>query len=428
MQMRVRRLRLDWLHGWRLWVGVGIVVTALALLIAQDQETLAIESPVAATDGRFADYVSSLVGAKVEVGDSYTVLRNGDEVFAAMLDAVKRARSRISFESFIYEDGAIGDRFTNEFASAAGRGVVVRIVLDAFGSKLSTKTQARLREAGVTFVWFNAFRPWTVENTNYRTHRKIMVIDGRVAFTGGLGIADHWLGHAQDPDHWRDTQFKVVGPSVRALESAFYENWLEAGGGSVPQLDPEEQAQRAGSRSIVVWSNPTAGVSNIKLLYMLSIAGARREIDLQSPYVVLDESTRGVLDAARRRGVRVRILTEGDDTDAKPVKYASRYDYQGLLDAGYEIYEYQPTMMHAKTMTVDGVWSVIGSGNFDNRSLELNDEITMAVADRDLAAYIKRDFTEDLTKSTRLDAETWRHRSPLQKSRAFFWSFFGEVF
>jgi cardiolipin synthase len=426
MQMRVRRLA--YLRGWPLWVGVGIVVTSIALLVAQDQETVKVESPVAAADTRFPDYVSSLVGAKLEAGDRYTVLRNGDEVFPAMLAAVAGAKSRISFESFIYEDGAIGDQFTAAFVAAARRGVTVRVVLDAFGSKLATKTQDRLREAGVTFVWFNAFRPWTIENTNYRTHRKVLVVDGDVAFTGGIGIADHWMGRAQDPDHWRDSQFEVAGPTVRALEASFYENWLEAGGGSVPQLDSESPAQRAGSRSIVVWSNPTAGVSNVKLLYLLSIAAARREIDLQSPYVILDESTRGGLDSARRRGVRVRILTESDRTDAKPVKYASRYDYQGLLDAGYEIYEYQPTMMHAKTLTVDGVWSLIGSANFDNRSLELNDEITVAVADRDLAARIRRDFEDDLIKATRLDKETWARRSPLQKSRALFWSFFGELF
>jgi cardiolipin synthase A/B len=416
------------LRGWRLAVLLGIAITSVVLLIAQDQDTLRVESPVAAGDDHFPHYVASLVGGPVEVGDRYEVLRNGDGTFAPMLEAIRRATARISFESFIYEDGEIGDPFTRELAAAARRGVTVRIVLDRLGGELSRKSQEALTDAGVAIVWFNPLRPWTIEETNYRTHRKVLVVDGHIAFTGGIGLADHWLGHAQDPEHWRDTHFSVVGPSVRALEAAFWENWLEAGGRSAPALDPEQPPQGTGARSVVIWSNPTGGVSNVKLMYLLSIASARSQIDIQSPYFVLDESTRWTLDDARRRGVRVRILTDGEITDAKPVKYASRQGYQRLLDAGYEIYEYEPTMMHVKAMIVDGLWSVIGSANFDNRSFELNDEVTIGVADRDLAAALTRDFEDDLRKSTQLDTATWRDRSMLQKSRELFWSFFGEVF
>jgi cardiolipin synthase len=256
----------------------------------------------------------------------------------------------------------------------------------------------------------------------------VLAADGQVAFTGGMGLADHWLGHAQSPDHWRDTQFKVTGPAVRALEASFYENWLEAGGGLAPVLDAELPPQSTGARSIVVWSNPTGGASNVKLLYLLSIAGARKQIDVQSPYFVLDESTRWSFDEARKRGVRVRILTDGDVTDAKPVKDASREGYQQLLDAGYDIYEYQPTMMHVKAMIVDGIWSVIGTANFDNRSFELNDELTVAVSDRELAAALTRDFEADITRSKKLDAVSWRGRPLWQKARELFWAQFGEVF
>lgn len=415
------------LRGWKRWVFFAVVVTATLLLIAQDQETLRVDSPVAATDPRFADYVASLVGAPLNHGE-YTPLRNGDEVFPAMLDTIRRARERISLESFIYEDGEVGDRFTRELADAARRGVTVRVVLDAYGSSLSRQSREQLESAGVSFVWFNPVRPWTIEEANYRTHRKILVADGDVAFTGGIGIADHWQGRAEHPEHWRDTQFKVTGASVRALESAFYENWLESGGGSVPALDPAEQTPPGSARSVIVWSNPTAGASNVKLLYLLSIAGARRTIDIQSPYVILDESTRWALDRARERGVRIRLLTEGDLTDAKPVKYASRHDYQGLLDSGFEIYEFAPTMMHVKAMVVDGTWSVIGSANFDNRSFELNDELTAGVADKTLAAHLTSDFEKDASRSKKLDAASWRERSVLQKAREYFWSFFGEIF
>lgn len=204
-----------WLRGWRFWVLVGLGITGLLLLIAQDQETLQVESPVSAADQRFPDYLASLLGAPVEPGDKYTVLRNGDEVFPPMLDAIRNAQRRISFESFIYEDGIVGDHFTVELVAAARRGVTVRIVLDAVGGELSQESQHKLTQAGVNVRWFNPIRPWSIEETNYRTHRKVLVVDGDVAFTGGIGLADHWAGNAEDKDHWRDTQFRVTGPAVR---------------------------------------------------------------------------------------------------------------------------------------------------------------------------------------------------------------------
>jgi cardiolipin synthase len=416
------------MRGWRLAVLLGVALTGLLLLIAQDQETLQIESPVAASDARFAEYLASLVGAAVEPGDEYRVLRNGDEVFPPMLDAIRKAERRISFESFIYEDGVVGDQFTRELGAAAQRGVTVRVVLDAIGGELSAASQDTLTTAGVSIRWFNPVRPWSLEETNYRTHRKVLVVDGSVAFTGGIGLSDHWLGRAQDKDHWRDSQFMVTGPAVRALEASFYENWLEAGGRSVPALDPERPPRGTGARSVVVWSNPTGGASNVKLLYLLSIAAARERIDIQSPYFILDESSRWALSEARKRGVRVRVVTDGEITDSMPVKYSSREGYQQLLDWGVEIYEYQPTMMHVKAMMIDGVWSVIGSANFDNRSFELNDELTVGVAGTGLAAALTRDFEADMARSARLDAATWGRRSLLEKSREAFWAMFGELF
>ena len=416
------------LRGWRLAILTGIAVVAVLLMLAQDQDTLTVQSPVGATDQRFADYVASLTGAPVEPGDRYTVLRNGDEVFPAMLEAIRQATRRISFESFIYEDGVVGDQFTRELAAAAQRGVTVRVVLDAFGATLSAESQEQLRQAGVQLVWFNELRPWTIEEANYRTHRKVLAVDGEVAFTGGVGLADHWLGNAQSPEHWRDTQFKVTGPAVRALEASFYENWIESGGMSAPALDPEQPSTGTGAKSVVVWSNYTGGASNVKLLYLLSIAGARRTIDIQSPYFILDESTRWSIREARRRGVRIRVLTDGDITDAQPVKDASREGYQQLLDWGVELYEYQPTMMHVKAMVVDGVWTVIGSANFDNRSFELNDEVSVAVYDAELAAAVTRDFEADRQRSVQLDPATWADRSLWQKTRELFWAQYSELF
>jgi cardiolipin synthase len=413
---------------WPYRVLAGVVIVAVLLLIAQDQDTLFVESPVVASDPRFADYVASLVGAAVEPGDVYTVLRNGD-AFPPMLDAIEKARRRINFETYVFKDEEIGERFLQALERAAGRGVTVRMVLDPIGSVLSDDNQQRLEKAGVKVEWFNPLRFWTLEETNYRTHRKVLVVDGTLAFTGGMGVADQWLGNAQDPDHWRDTQFQITGPAVRALEASFYENWIESGGRSAPALDPESQPQSTGARSVVLWSNPTAGASNVKLLYLLAIGAARKTLDIQSPYITLDESTRWSIAEARKRGVRVRILSEGEITDAMPVKHASREGYQDLLDQGVEIYEYQPTMMHTKAVMVDDAFSVIGSANFGNRSFELNDELTVAVFDPELARTLVADFEKDMQVSKKLDAATWKdQRSIFGKAQEQFWAMFGEIF
>lgn len=414
---------------WPFRVAIAVGVVAVLLLIAQDQETLHVDSPVAASDPGFPDYLASLVGSAVEQGDTYTVLRNGDETFPAMLAEIARARTRISFETYVFEDSEIGKQFALALEAAARRGVTVRVLLDSVGAAMSQALEDSLTAAGVKIEWFNPVRFWTLEETNYRTHRKVVIVDGEVAFTGGMGIDDQWLGHAQDREHWRDTQFKVVGPSVRALESSFYENWIESGGRSAPALDLDPPARANGAKSVVLWSNPSGGLSNIKMLYVLALAAARQSIDIQSPYITLDETTRWTINEARRRGVRVRLLTEGEITDAMPVKHASRYGYQDLLDAGVEIFEYQPTMMHTKAMVIDGIVSLIGSANFGNRSFELNDEITVAVQDRELAAAILRDFEADLTRSTRLDVSTWKdQRSVIGKAQELFWSYFSEIF
>ena len=428
-------MRNRWNDTWKkhsrpiLAVGLSVGLVALLLFIAQDPEALRVESPVAAADPRFPDYLASLVGAPVEKGDVYTVLHNGDETYPAQLAAIEKAKSRINFETYVYKDGEIGDRFVDALARAAERGVTVRVIVDPIGSKMKQENRDRLAKAGAKVSDFNPIGFFTVEALNYRTHRKTLVIDGDVAFTGGMGVADQWLGHAQDKEHWRDTHFQITGPAVRALEGSFYENWIETGGLSAPALDPEMTPRQTGARSVVVWSNPMSGASNIKLMYLLAIGAARKSIDIQSPYITLDSSTEWSLEQARQRGVRIRMLAEGDVTDAMPVKHASRYRYQGLLDQGIEIAEYQPTMMHTKTFMVDGVFSIIGSANFGNRSFELNDELAIGVTDPALAMALTKDFDADLKLSKMLEKETWKkQRSFDGKLNEWFWSFFGEIF
>jgi cardiolipin synthase len=408
---------------------VGALIVSVGLLLAQDQTTLQVKSEIAAEDPRDPSYVAALVGAALTRGNRYEVLTNGDQIFPAMLKAIDKAQRRVSFETYVYDTGELANRFTDALERAAARGVSVIAVVDGVGAaSMDREHVRRLERAGARVLTFNPTRFYTPENLNFRTHRKILVVDGAVGFTGGAGVADQWLGNAEDKKHWRDTQVRIEGPIVRLLEAAFYENALESRGPIVPVLDDAPTPLHEDGASLLVRSSPSSGTSDLKRLYLQAIASARRTIDLTTPYFVTDESSMWSLQDARRRGVCVRVLVEGDITDAMPVKYASRETYDTLLSMGIEIYEYRPTMMHTKTFVVDGVLSVFGSANFDNRSLELNDELNVAVWSRDLGARFVQDFEQDLRASTKLELETWRRRSLLQKSREHFWSYFGEVF
>ncbi len=405
-------------------------VAAAGLMLVQDQETIRLRTAIGAEEPHIADYLAVLVGSDLTRGNHYDVLANGDQIFPAMLQAIDAAKRRISFETYIYDAGEIANQFTDALERAARRGVRVRLLTDAVGASTMDATHARrLRDAGCELRRFNVTKWYSILEVNYRTHRKILVVDGDVGFTGGVGVADHWMGDAQDHDHWRDTQVRLRGPVVRLLEGAFYENFAESGDPVSPELDlvvpPVLDAEGS---SLLVTSSYSGGSNVLKRLYLLTIACSRRTLEITSPYFVTDESTMSAIEDAVRRGVRIRILVEGDITDAMPVKYASRQMYERLLGLGVEIYEYQPTMMHAKVVVVDRTLSMFGSANFDNRSLELNDEINVAVVSRELAARFLRDFEADLRRSRRLELAAWQHRSLLEKSREHFWSYFGEVF
>ncbi|MGH9371934.1 MAG: phospholipase D-like domain-containing protein, partial [Vicinamibacterales bacterium] len=320
-------------------------------------------------------------------------------------------------------------QFTAALERAARRGLKVNIVVDAVGaSSMAREHVDRLRAAGCHVAQFNTPAWYSLEELNYRTHRKILVVDGEEAFTGGVGVADHWLGNADSKEHWRDTQVRIRGPIVRMIEAAFYENFLEADGPEPPVLDPAPPPAEADGAALVVRSSPSGGSNDLKKLYLLGLAAAKRTVDVTTPYFMTDESTMWALEDAVRRGVKIRIVLEGDITDAMPVKYASRHSYERLLRQGIELYEYQPTMMHAKVLVVDGIWSMFGSANFDNRSLELNDEMNVAVSSRDLASRFLHDFDDDLKRSRPITLEQWRQRPMVDKTRERFWATFGEVF
>ena len=322
---------------------VAAIVIATGLAIAQDQETVELRSAVAVDDAGAADYLSALVAADLVTGNAYDVLDNGDHVFPAMLEAIDSARERVSFETYVYEKGEVADWFTAALERAAQRGVDVRVIVDSVGaSKMEDGHIERLRAAGCHVVSFNPSHWYRLEELNYRTHRKILVVDGTVGFTGGVGVADFWIGNAQDANHWRDTHVRMRGPIVRLLEAAFYENFIEGEMTVTPTLSDPVTVEGSDDRSMLVRSAPSGGATDLKRLYLLAIAMARRSVEITSPYFLTDESTMWAFEDAVRRGVKLRILVESDITDQKAVKYASREAYEKLLELGIEIHEYTP--------------------------------------------------------------------------------------
>jgi cardiolipin synthase len=410
-------------------VVIVLIIVGMGLVIAQDQETLRVRTSLAATAPEYPSYLAKLSGHALTAGDRYTVLTNGDQAFPAMLAAIHEARHRVAFEGYIYNSASdIARQFTDAFVAAAGRGVDVRLVFDSLGAQVSKADIEELQKAGCHLGWYNKVRSRAIEEVNYRTHRKALIVDGEVAFVGGIGIDDQWAASKDKKPRWRDTHVKVVGPAATDVEAAFNENWIETGGVVEPDVVPHDPNPRGPASSIVIWSSPEGGTNALKLSYLLLLAAARQSIDIQSPYLITDASTEWSLTEARKRGVRVRMLVEGDVTDAKPVKFASRAEYGRLMQRGIEISEYQPSMMHAKAVTIDDTVSIVGSANFDNRSFELNDELNVVVFDRGVAKRLREDFERDLGQARRLDLQSWRSRPLHIRAREKVWSLFDEIF
>jgi cardiolipin synthase len=375
-----------------------------------------VEHPIAhrydTRDPRFQRTMSHLLGPPVVPGNRVTTLLNGDKAFPAMLDAIKSARHSITLEAYIFWPGKMGTTFAEALVERARAGVATHLILDGLGSqKLDDELIEGMRRAGVQVVIFRPLRWYTLDRVNHRTHRKLLVVDGRVGFTGGLGIADLYQGHAQDKDHWRDGQFRVEGPAVGQLQGAFLDNWIETGGALLHGTDYFPPLDSAGSAwAQAVHSSPGGGTESLRLMYLLAIASASRTIRIANPYFVPNTLAVEMLVAARRRGVNVEVLVPGPITDAGLVRRASRRKWGPLLEAGVSIYEYQPTMYHNKLIVVDDYWVSVGSTNFDNRSFRLNDEANLNVFDEAFAREQTEVFAQDRARSREVTLEEWRGR------------------
>jgi cardiolipin synthase len=346
-------------------------------------------------------------------GNRVSLLQNGVGIFPAMLEAIARARTSVHMEMYIFWSDDVGRRFRDALAERAGQGVEVRLLLDGVGSaKLTESDVESLRRAGCRVEFFRPIRPWMLDVINRRTHRRILVVDGKLGFTGGVGIADVWDGNADSPDHWRDTMARIEGPAVAQMQSAFEDNWSEVTGDLLVGEEYFPELPAAGNvLASVVPSNPRPSSSASQTLYSVAISAAERTISLSNSYFVPNDDSVSLLLAASKRGVSVRILIPGKINDVPVTKASARSRFGELLRAGAKIYEYQPTMMHAKTMIVDGVFATVGSTNFDNRSFRYNDEIDLEIYDEDVAGRLEQMFETDLTRSRPYTYERWANRT-----------------
>jgi len=371
-------------------------------------------------EASFLRAAESLTGAPVSYGNDAELLINGDEIFPAYLDSIRRAEETVNLLTYAYWRGDIAIEVADTLCEKASAGVECNVILDAVGAaKMDRKLIHKMRDSGVQVCFFRPPKPYAVKRLQHRTHRKLLIVDGTTGFTGGVGIAEEWTGDAQDPEHWRDSHVRVRGPVVRGLQGAFAENWLEctgdvlAGDRYLPQIDELED----GGPMQVTRSSATIGDTNAEALIYLALAAAKRSIELTSAYFVPRPAFTEALVEASERGVELRILVPGSHIDKEFVRTAGRAAYDTLIGAGIEIYEYCPTMLHAKTLTVDGIWSSVGSVNFDNRSFQLHDEVTLCVQSEAFAGKLHETFERDLESSERIEPGAWADRSVAQRAR-----------
>ncbi len=371
---------------------------------------------LASSDRQLKTSMGALFGSNYIPGNKVETLVNGNQIFPSMLGAIREARQTISFETYIYWRGDIAVKFADALSAKAREGLSVKVLLDWVGSlPMDEALIKRMQDSGVEVVRFRPVTWYTLDRINNRTHRKLLVVDGRVGFTGGVGIADEWNGDARSPNEWRDNHYRVEGPAVAEFQAAFAEHWIEATGELLlgdryfPDIVP------TGERAAQVVVSSTHQRNVMHLMLMTALASAKKTIRIATPYFVPDELTRQQLLEARKRGVDIQIIVPGPQTDARIVRKASRHLWGDLLEAGVKISEYQPTFFHCKLVVVDDVWASVGSTNIDDRALRLNDEANVNLFDQDFARAQTTIFDKDAAASRPYTFSEWQNRSANEK-------------
>jgi cardiolipin synthase len=404
---------------------IAIAFLALMLVLALFEPGLPYKinttSSLPPDSADFQRVLAALTDAQVHDSNRVEVLTDGGCFYEAELAAIRQAKHSINLEAYIFQKGEIARRFVTALSERARNGLRVNLVIDAIGSFATWQGfYQELLDAGGRVSWYHPIRWYMLPRINNRTHRELIIIDGEVGFLGGAGIADHWYKGKHRHPRWRDTMFRIEGPAVTALQSTFAENWLESSGelltdpGYFPYCD-------AGGDTVamVINSSPTVGASTrARMLYQALLAAAQKSIHITTPYFLPDKSARDeMIRAMKERGVNLQIVTPGSHSDHLLTRTSSRRLYGKLLRNGAHIFEYQPAMIHTKTMIIDGLWSVVGSTNFDNRSFGLNDEVNLAARDEKLATRLEEDFARDISDSREVTYEAWRRRSILERSQ-----------
>ena len=399
-----------------------VVLLIVNLAIGEKKVEYQIDAFYPVEDPQFVHVMGALLGPPVVPGNRYEALVNGDRIFEAMLTAIGAAEHSITFETYIYWSGRIGDAFADALSARARAGVKVHVLLDWVGSgRMEDRLLDELRTSGVQIERYHPPTWFGLGRLNNRTHRKLLIVDGKVGFTGGVGIADQWTGDAQDAEHWRDTHFRFDGPVVAQAQAAFMDNWMKTTGvvfhgtDYFPRTEPLDDPGAADDRESrgiaqMFSGSPNEGSGSMELMYLLAIQSAVRTIELSSSYFVPDDSAVRELVEATRRGVSVRIIVPGAHIDTELVRKASKHKWGPLLQAGVAIHEYRPTMFHVKVMIVDDYLVSVGSTNFDDRSFHLNDESNLNIYDRTFARRQVALFEDDLTKATRITYDAWKRR------------------
>lgn len=372
--------------------------------------------------GELGSLMPSLVGltqSSLEEGNAVRILQNGDGLFPLLFRDIAAAKESVHLESYIWYDGQLTRQLIPLLAQKARQGVEVRVLVDASGGKqLKGDRKKMLEDAGVKVAHFHPLRISNLGRLNNRDHRKLVILDGRVAYTGGFGFADEWTGNAQDKKHYRDTALRIEGPVVHRLQAAFSENWIEETG----EIPADEKffphvAPSGTTPAHVAYTSPTGSMSSVQILYYLAIKAARREIIIQNPYLLPDSAAIEALEEAVDRGVVVKIMVPSDDaTDNAIVQHASHHHFGTLLKRGVKIWEYERTLLHQKVIVIDGLWSSVGSTNFDDRSFQLNDEINVGLLDAPLAAQLRAAFEADLRHAKQRQFDEWQDRSLWHKA------------
>ncbi|MGH7322802.1 MAG: phospholipase D-like domain-containing protein [Candidatus Rokuibacteriota bacterium] len=354
--------------------------------------------------------------APIVGGNRIDLLLNGEQIFPAMLAAIRAARTTITYAQYSYGDGPVARDIAQALAERCRAGVKANVLLDGVGAlQMPTEYGELMTKAGCHVVFFRPLGLLTIQRANFRNHRRILVVDGRIGFTGGSGVSEQWMGNGRTKDHWRDTDVRIEGPAVDYLQGAFAESWLEATGVVLGGVDFfPRPAPKGQTYAQVVRSSPAGGGFGIYTMLLLAISSARRSIYITNPYFVLDEPMLDALTQAAHRRVTVAVLVPGV-IDHALVRQAGRRHFGRLLKAGVEIHEYQPALLHAKTMVIDGVWATVGSTNLDNRSFALNDELNVVVYDGSFARRLEQVFQEDLRYAKKIDYAAWRNRGVGQR-------------